>query len=442
MKAFNCSLVVLISVLLTPSLATAQCSTCGGPVTSDPDGIGPYGLKGGPGPGLHYGPGPQVGPAPGYSVKCNVCGQVGPCGPCESCGHWCQYYSEQEKMANDWCRDCCFNWGYQHTRNNALTPHFAPTWHAAVDAQWLLRDGERRIPFASYGPRNTTGSNVFFKSDNFDECMETGFRTTVSRSLGSHENLRLEGSYFGNQQWGEQVSFRDPTTNSLGTTGTIASPFSNFGHPAQVQGLDYNNSVGIAFTSELHSAEINIRHRTGLMCGWLESSMSYGIRYMQIDESFAYQQSSFLPLILGSSQGLGITTSNQLLGAQLGVLSAYRVSDRWWWELDVKATLAGNDASQSTTYTRNVNGATGTFTFNDSHNCMAVIGDINLMSMYQITSNLAIRAGYQMVWVDGLAVAVEQFNTNLAELTQGPAKVNDNGTLVYHGPHMGLILTW
>jgi hypothetical protein len=64
------------------------------------------------------------------------------------------------------------------------------------------------------------------------------------------------------------------------------------------------------------------------------------------------------------------------------------------------------------------------------------------MSVYQLTSHLAVRAGYQMLWVDGLAVAVEQFNPNLAELTLGPARLNDNGTLVYHGPHLGMVLTW
>jgi hypothetical protein len=438
MKAFACSLVLLL--LLSPAPVGAQCSTCG--PGGDPNGLGPYGLKGGPGPGLHGGPGVVVGPAPGYSVKCNACGQVGACGPCESCGHWCQYYSEQEKMANDWCRDCCFNWGWQHTLNNALTPHFAPTWHAAVDAQWLLRDGERRVDFASFGPRNATGSNIFLTSSDLDECMETGFRTTVSRSLGSHDNFRIEASYFGTQEWEEHLAFRDPTNNASGVTGTIASPFTNFGRPTQVVGLDFNNFVEIGFTSELHSAELNFRHRTGLMCGFLESSMVYGIRYMKIDETFFYQQISGLPLPLGATHEVDTATTNELLGAQLGVLASYRVSDRWWWELDVKATLAGNDATVESIYGRSVAGVPNAFAFRERHNCMAVIGDVNLMSMYQITHNLALRAGYQMIWVDGIAVAVEQFNPNLAELTLGPARLNDDGTLVYHGPHLGLVVTW
>lgn len=430
-----------------PLEALAQCASCGAtggrhiPVPPSPYAPAP-GLVGGPGPGLHDGPGAVVGPAPGYSVQCNACSQVGPCGPCESCGHWCHYYSEQEKMANDWCRDCCFNWGWQHTFQNALTPRFAPTWYASADALFLLRDGDRDVDFTSYGPRFTDRRNVFLESDDLGDCMESGFKTTVSYSLSQHDNLLVEASYLGFHQWEESASARDPTLNPAGVPGNLTSPFTNFGVPFLVPGFDFNDLVTISFTSELHSAELNFRHRTGLMCGWIETSMVYGIRYMRLDETFLYQQFSNVPLPIGAAHSVDVATTNDLLGGQLGVLGAYRVSDRWWFELDVKATLAGNDARQRTIYARTL-GTTATqqFEFNARNNCMAVIGDVNLVSIYQITNNLALRLGYQMIWADGLALASENFSANPGVLTQGPAEVNDNGTLVFHGPHLGIQLT-
>jgi hypothetical protein len=349
-------------------------------------------------------------------------------------------------MANDWCRDCCFNWGWQHTVNNALTPRFGPTWHVNADVLFLLRDGDRRVEFATLGPRNAAGSNVVLSNDDLAECMETGFKTTVSRSLSACDNLLLEATYLGFHEWAEHESVRDPTLNTAGVAagiaGTLASPFTNFGRPVLLPGFDFNNLAEIGFTSTLHSAELNIRHRTGLMCGWIETSMVYGIRYMRIDETFFYNQFSGVPAPLGASHHEGIETSNDLLGGQLGVLGSYRVSDRWWLELDVKATLAGNDVTQETLYTRVIAGVPGVFRFDDRHNCMAGILDVDLMSMYQLTRNLALRLGYQMIWVDGLALASEQFSANLGQLTLGPPHVNDNGTLVYHGPHLGLDWTW
>jgi hypothetical protein len=345
-------------------------------------------------------------------------------------------------MANDWCRDCCFNWGWQHTSNNALTPRFAPTWRVSADALFLLRDGDRRIEFASYGQVTPSRNNIFLTTDSLPECMESGFKTTVSRALGSCDNLLIEGTYLGFHEWEEHVPFRDPANQAtLGVPGNIASPFTHIGRPVLVPGLDFNTFVEIGFTSELHSAEINIRHRTGLMCGWLESSMLYGIRYMRIDETFFFEQMTGITPI-DSAHREDIATTNELLGGQLGVLGSYRVSDRWWFELDVKATLAGNDSTQEIVYTRTIAGVPAAFAQRERHNCLSVIGDVDLVSMYQLTRNLSIQLGYQMIWVDGLALASEQFNNNLNELILGPVEVNDNGTLVYHGPHLGLTATW
>lgn len=416
----------------------AQCQNCGsqyGPGGAYP-GPSPYGPVG-PRPVGDPVPGPVVGPVPGYSVLCNGCSQVGPCGPCESCGHWCQYYSEQERMANDFCRDCCFNWGYQHTMQNALTPRFAPRWHVTADALFLLRDGDRYDEFATLGPRTTNGANVVLDANDLPECFESGFKASISRELFNHDNLLIEAAYLGFHEWGEHADFTDP-----GVAGTIASPFTNFGHPIQVPGLDFNDFAMIQFTSELESAEINLRHRCGLMCGALESSMVCGIRYMRIDETFQYQAMSSLPTPGGATNQVDVTTNNDLLGATLGVLTSWRLSTNWWIEADFKATMCGNTAHIDSLYTRNVNGVPGAFQFGERHNCVAVIGDLNIMTMYQIHNNIAVRAGYQMIWVDGIAVALENFNSNLDELTMGPALVNDNGTLVYHGPHLGLILTW
>ncbi len=441
MRALACFAVVMLGILLAPYRAASQCSNCGAAGPQGPH-VGPYGLRGGPGPGLHDGPGAVVGPAAGYSVQCNTCSQVGPCGPCESCGHWCHYYSEQEKMANDFCRDCCFNWGWQHTPNNALTPRFAPTWRASADALFLLRDGDRRIEFASYGQVTPSRNNIFLTTDSLPECMESGFKTTVSRSLGSCDNLLIEGTYLGTHEWEEHVHFRDPANQgTLGVPGNIFSPFTNFGRPVPIAGLDFNTFVEIGYTSELHSGEINIRHRTGLMCGWLESSMLYGIRYMRINETFFFEQmTGITPLATAHRED--IATTNELLGGQLGVLGSYRVSDRWWFELDVKATLAGNDSTQEVIYTRTIAGVPTVFAQQERHNCLSVIGDVDLVSYYQLTRNLSIQLGYQMMWVDGLTLAAEQFNNNLNELILGPVEVNDNGTLVYHGPHLGLTATW
>jgi hypothetical protein len=46
------------------------------------------------------------------------------------------------------------------------------------------------------------------------------------------------------------------------------------------------------------------------------------------------------------------------------------------------------------------------------------------------------------MWLDGLALASENFESNTAILTNGPAQVINDGGLVYHGPFVGLTATW
>jgi hypothetical protein len=56
------------------------------------------------------------------------------------------------------------------------------------------------VEYATYGPRLASGANAFLTSNSFDECMETGVKTTVSRSLFTHDNLLIEGTYFGTHE--------------------------------------------------------------------------------------------------------------------------------------------------------------------------------------------------------------------------------------------------
>jgi hypothetical protein len=52
------------------------------------------------------------------------------------------------------------------------------------------------------------------------------------------------------------------------------------------------------------------------------------------------------------------------------------------------------------------------------------------------------RIGYQALLIDGLALASENFDRNVAILTAGPAELVHDGSVVYHGPFVGLTTTW
>jgi hypothetical protein len=55
-----------------------------------------------------------------------------------------------------------------------------------------------------------------------------------------------------------------------------------------------------------------------------------------------------------------------------------------------------------------------------------------------------VRIGYQLLFIDGLVLACENFNPDLAALTGQTAMPPQDrrGKVLYQGPHLGLELRW
>jgi hypothetical protein len=77
-----------------------------------------------------------------------------------------------------------------------------------------------------------------------------------------------------------------------------------------------------------------------------------------------------------------------------------------------------------------------------SDNTTSFVGDLSLMLVYRPTPHLATRIGYQAMWIDGLTLAAQNFAPPADILLNGPPAINVRGNAVYHGPHLGLELSW
>jgi hypothetical protein len=394
MKAGPRLLLLLLAALTAlPGALLAQCPTCNG-------GDGPVGIA-----------------APG------IWGAVGQ----EGCGLF-NYYSEQERELAEGCKCCYYNWEYQHHMANALTPRFAPRWQVHVDALFLGYDKINDIDFASFNP----GRGRVLGTDDLGFELEGGYRALAAYSFS--DALQVEAVYFGQHDFGDSQAVRDPG-------GRLFSPFTEFGIPPMV-GLDFNNFASISFTSELNNAEFNIRHRTGVICGPLETSILYGVRYTRIDETFNYFTQSAFPGPGGATNTMDVRTNNELIGFQLGVLAAYRVSNRWWFEFDSKFAACRNLAEQRTVYTNTTQGVTSVFTGQRTEGGTAFLGSIDLATKYAITPELIVQGGYYAMGIESIALASENFQTNTAILQLGPADLHDRGAVIYHGPYLGGVFSF
>ena len=69
---------------------------------------------------------------------------------------------------------------------------------------------------------------------------------------------------------------------------------------------------------------------------------------------------------------------------------------------------------------------------------MAFVGDINLSASVQLTRTIALRGGYQLLWLAGIATATDQ----LPSISNFPMVTVTDGSVFLHGATVALECGW
>lgn len=429
----------------------------GGPTPAAP----PGGMPGGPMPGGMPGgmPGMMPGPMPmgppdaygGYGsmpTDMGMDGQGGPMGPGNSGCPYC----------NGGGCDFCEGMGGHHGHRwigggllgdilHCVMPYpdggcASVRWYDfAVDFMSLKRDDAgRNINLATQGINGA----VVLATDDLDFEYQESFRFSAGLQVGPGSSL--EFTYFG---------LFDSNVNAAARSANndIFSVLSDFGtNPANVPPLggfpetDNSNLQRVDYSSTFDSFEINWRRRwMGPNCRY-QGSWIAGVRHFILDEGFSlYTQS---PLSLNGNQNIPeiararffTDVTNNLTGFQFGgdmwicVIPGLRVG------VDGRAGVYGNHANLNTTIFTNT--GFGPFQEQIDKNDVAFIGQLELMTTYRINYQWTARAGYQFLYVDGVALATENFNTVPPFGQTRTPFLDDDGTVFYHGFTAGLEFMW
>ncbi len=234
----------------------------------------------------------------------------------------------------------------------------------------------------------------------------------MARRIGC--NNAIEFRYFGIDDW-NATSVTTTTPGDLLRVNAAVPIFTLSG-----------DAIDAAYASKLHNAEINGLHQ--LNERW---SLLAGFRYLELDEH------STLSLVNPAVPfDYECATQSRLLGFQLGGQAAL-------WDhggpftLDAvgKAGLFNNSAAQSGSF------STGVVTLPASgrEDHTAFIGEIGISGVCQLTDHLAVRGGYRLLWIDGVALASDQLAVSDFANNTG---LNSSGDAFYHGAFAGLECTW
>lgn len=330
----------------------------------------------------------------------------------------------------------------------------APRWFDFhVEAMILKReDVSRQVPFTSDGPRGQNPPVLLMTSDSIGFDNEPGLRFTGALQVLNEYNL--EFTYFGLFNFSGQAQL-DNAFNDL------FSAFSDFGGDQDpgpgVVTLAYDETDNasrhrIEYSSTFDNFEFNVRKRwTGVNCR-LQGSRLMGARYFWLDESFRFHSLNLDSNNLNAFRGTmtyDADASNSMTGFQIG-------GDLWTCIVpgisvggELKAAIMGNRASQTTTiFSSTTNPLLGnTYREKISDTALAGLVEANLMGLYRIGPHWTLRSGYNFLYLDGVALGIENFNptppNTVVNNTQiRVPRINHNGDLFLHGFTFGAEYMW
>ena len=312
-------------------------------------------------------------------------------------------------------------------------------WTFDAEALFLHRNATKGVPVV----KTTDTSRLVLGTNN----LKFGFRPGARFTLGYHPDPSntVEAVYFGLQQFRASASARCPSNNCLTTVfAENGSGFFNFDDISD--GVSEGSPlIRIKYESRLHNVELNYKHHFSPW-GNFTPTLLTGFRFMSVPERFNITAVGE-DCCIGSSPSIAdykIKTTNYLFGVQIGGDGTYRFGPSFDVGLRAKVGLFANRARQRTQYC-SVDSPPNdcsdeNFRGRSSRTGAAGVAEAGLFATWNLHQNVALTAGYQILYIAGLALAPEQMATSNS---QGAlSQLNNSGSAFYHGPSVGVKVGW
>jgi len=309
-----------------------------------------------------------------------------------------------------------------------------PCFYGDVEALFLQRQPQTiRQPIVVDANTNTT----FLSTSNLNFDFDPGLQATFGMRLCG--GLALEFSYFGLFQGTASAVVMQPNPNAF-----LIFPGNLFGNVF----VDMDRAQ-VNYSSSLNSFALNLPHCCGCcdectdQCGcptvrcqsfeWFT-----GFRYLNLGDEFNIAAQRTVSGAVENGN-YNINTANQLFGAQFGV-RVRRFWGKFGWETTESAGIYGNAARETQSVIDFPNFPIRP-TVSDSGGRVAYVGEINLSALYRLTDVWNLKAGYNLFWIEGVALGPDQLDFNFAASPSGN-QLNAGGGMFLQGVNVGLEARW
>ncbi len=318
-------------------------------------------------------------PTKANSAAAPACSSTSSCSAASGCGSTCN--SCESSCGDDCCHDCL---------TNCCRACYEPMWTFKGGALVMQRAAPRSEPLLV----DTVSQRSLMNASGFSFNWMGGVDASLLGRLND-DNV-LEARYFGIHQWRARQSFVPLAPAEIPINPSLPVPV--------------DSDVASQFDDRLYDIEINWRHESSDWFTWLA-----GFRWMEMNDSLG---------ITIPNAFISTMADNQLCGGQIGgEIQLWNGTSPLHIDSVFKAGVYNNDAS---------NGS-------ESRGQVAFIGEIGVTGVYRCCQHVALRFGYQVLWLDGVAVATDQ----LSQVNVSPnIPLVSNGNAFYHGAMFSVDLMW
>jgi hypothetical protein len=280
-----------------------------------------------------------------------------------------------------------------------------PTWSFRVGSIIMRRSDPSGFPIFTDGAGPT-----LVDAGDYDFKYRAGVDFGVTRHL--NDEWAVDFRYFGIDSWTAGQSNALTPVVTLNNAAPVA--FFNF------------TTANSTYSSNLHSTEFNLR-RDG---EWLTTFAGY--RYVELSEDLGF--------LLGANPTIyRESVDNRMHGFQIGAeADLWNNGSNFRLESWTKAGIYYDFVRHGS----QIELPPGNPLFspvNQRDNNTAFLGEIGLVGVYQLTDSIALRGGYQLMWLDGVALASDQVPaSNFANGTGNDV----HGDVFFHGFLAGVEARW
>jgi hypothetical protein len=283
----------------------------------------------------------------------------------------------------------------------------------------LERSNPGSIPLVG----NAAGDVIRLNANEFDFNYRGGYDFSFTRHrILHHPCWDVEGRYFRIDDFNAQV----PATGTGGVAVGSNEDLIQFSAPLGIGGA--TGTVHSSYFSHLDGIELNAKRK--LFCGSV--NFIVGARFIELDERGSIFSN------IGTDTGyMQSRAINDMYGIQIGGEGILLTWRRFSIEGFIKAGVYNNEIVTHLSY-EDTTGVSGELAGTATQT--SFLGETGLSFVFQFTSRLAARGGYQCLWMEGVATPWQQISGS--NMGTGVTSINADGSPFYHGVLVTLDYQW